>query len=237
MADYYTSLSVLFPLGSAANVAPALALYCQLADELDTGSETIGFEVATYEPPTGDHLWLHADENAEPEHVITFALRCAEALDLTGLWGFRWSLSCSRPRLDGYGGGAQLLDLGARRSVSWIDCEQWLGNEIARLREPTNAAALAFNPISAAQNWTGVTQTDLLLSFVGQEIAADPAVAGRFQAFLATVSADAGEILCRECGKPMFIEENGVSHHAGGGLDGIDYDLDLQHVAVAEQEP
>jgi len=35
----------------------------------------------------------------------------------------------------------------------------------------------------------------------------------------------------------MFIEENGVSHHEGGGLDGIDYDRDADHVAVAEVEP
>ena len=236
MADYFTALSVLFPVGSAANVAPALALYRQLADDLDADGETIGFKAQADEPPTGPHLWLHADENAEPEHVITFALRCAAALNLTGLWGFRWSLSCSRPRLDGFGGGAQLLDLGVRRSVSWVDCEHWIGDEIARLCEPTNAAAIAFNPVSATQNWTGTTQNDLLLRFVGQEIAANPAVAGRFQAFLATLSADAGEMLCRECGKAMFIGEDGVSHHAGGDLDGIDYDLDLQHVAVAERE-
>ena len=71
-------------LSSAANVAPALALYDQLEDELDADGETIGFEAQADEPPTGDHLWLHADESAEPEHVITFALRCAEALNLTG---------------------------------------------------------------------------------------------------------------------------------------------------------
>ncbi len=30
---------------------------------------------------------------------------------------------------------------------------------------------------------------------------------------------------------------NGVSHHEGDGLDGIDYDRDADHVAVAEVEP
>ncbi len=142
--------------------------------------------------------------------------------------------------MDGYGGGAHLLDLGKRESVARMDCEQWVREEAARLRESTNAAAVAFNPVSAAQGWTVTTQADLLLSFIGQEIAADPAVAGRFGAFLATVSSELDgpeEVLCRECGKPMFIEDNGVSHHEGGGLDGIDYTLDLDHVAVAEREP
>ena len=53
-------------------------------------------------------------------------LRCAEAFDLRGRWGFSWALTCSRPRLDGFGGGAQLLDLGARKSLAWIDCEHWI---------------------------------------------------------------------------------------------------------------
>ena len=240
MANYYTLLSVLFPVGSAGNVAPALALYREFRDELDEAGEWVGFAAEADDAPGGADLWLHSDEDADIEHVIAFALRCAEAFDLKGLWGFRWALTCSKPRLDGYGGGAQLLDLGGRRSLCWVDTSEWLQEEVARLREPTNAAAVAFNPVSAAQGWTGPTQTDLLLSFIGQEIAADLAVAGRFGAFLATVSGEPdkpAEMLCRECGKPMFIEENGVSHHEGGGLDGIDYTLDLDHVAIAEREP
>ena len=35
-----------------------------------------------------------ADEYGEPEHVTRFVLRCAEAFDLEGAWGFCWSLTC-----------------------------------------------------------------------------------------------------------------------------------------------
>ena len=240
MANYHTQLSVLFPVGSTGNVEPALALYRRFRDELEEAGEWIGFAAQADDTPGGAHLWLHSDEDADIEHVIAFALRAAEALDLKGLWGFHWALTCSKPLLDGYGGGAQLLDLGGRRSLGWVDTAEWLREEAARLREPTNAAAVAFNPVSTAQGWTGPAQADLLLSFVGQEIAADPAIAGRFGAFLATVSSEPDrpqEMLCWGCGKPMFIEESGVSHHEGGGLDGIDYPLDLDHVAVAEREP
>ncbi len=240
MANYYTLLSVLFPVGAAGNVAPALALYRQFRDELEETEEEIGFVAEADDAPGSADLWLHSDESADIERVIAFALRCAEAFDLQGLWGFCFALTCSRARLDGYGGGAQLLDLGGRRSLCWMDAGHWLHEEAARLREPTNAAAVAFNPVSAAQNWTGPAQADFLLSLIGQEIAASPEVAGRFRAFLATVSGELDEpdeMLCRECGKPMFIEDNGVSHHEGGGLDGIDYTLDLDHVAIAEREP
>lgn len=37
---------------------------------------------------------------------------------------------------------------------------------------------------------------------------------------------------CRECGEPMFIEDDGVSHH--GAPDEIDHDADADHVAIAD---
>ena len=35
---------------------------------------------------------------------------------------------------------------------------------------------------------------------------------------------------CTQCGKGMFIDDTGVSHHIGEGPDGIDYDADGDHV-------
>jgi hypothetical protein len=90
----------------------------------------IGFvaAVSSDEPAS---LWLTDDDgHGEPEHVIAFALRCAEAFDLKGRWGFCWALTCSRPRLDAFGGGAQLIDLGARKSLAWTDCSQWLAHQL-----------------------------------------------------------------------------------------------------------
>ena len=76
-------------------------------------------------------LWLHSDEYGEPEHVIRFVLRCAEAFDMSGLWGFTWALSCTKPRVDAFGGGAQRLDLGKRASIDWLDCDHWLQFHLA----------------------------------------------------------------------------------------------------------
>ena len=236
MADYFTALSVLFPVGSAANVAPALALYRQLEEELDTDGETIGFKAVADEPPTGAHLWLHADVNAEPEHVINFALLCAEAFDLTGLWGFRWSLFCSKTRLDGFGGGAQLLDLGQRKSLAWVDAEHWLLERLGAGEDAPVSAEAVFDPVVVSQGWTEATQACELLAFVNREIAADPTVAGRFRAFLAEVSAAPDEMCCRECGEAMFIADAGTSHHLGSGMDDIDHGRDRDHVAIPETE-
>ncbi len=97
MANYFTKVSVLFPVGSAENVIPALALYQQFANELEEDG-CIGFDAEAEDSPGTANLWLHSDENADIENIIAFALRCAGAFDLQGLWGFRWCLSCSKAR-------------------------------------------------------------------------------------------------------------------------------------------
>jgi hypothetical protein len=129
MADYFTHFSCQLEVG-AANVAPALALYTQMARDLEADDGlSMGFAaVASSGSPSA--LWLSDEDHGEPEYVMAFVLRCAEVFDLKGRWGFCWALTCSRPRLDGFGGGAQLLDLGARKSLAWVDCGQWLATQI-----------------------------------------------------------------------------------------------------------
>ena len=128
MADYFTQFSCMFDVGTAENAARAEQIRRQQADALDEADGTdLGFDLEP-DPDRGPGaLWISSDGHGEPEHVIAFVLACAEAFDLTGRWGFTWALTCSKPRLDGFGGGAQLLDLGARKSLAWTDCEHWLG--------------------------------------------------------------------------------------------------------------
>lgn len=125
MAEYYTQFSCAFDVGSAENAAHALVLLDELCDP-KADDPPLGFEADLDPARLGVLLITDEDGQGDPEHVIRFALACAEAFDLRGRWGFTWALSCSKPRLDGFGGGAQLLDLGARKSLAWIDCDHWL---------------------------------------------------------------------------------------------------------------
>ena len=128
MADYFTHFSCLIDVGSPEKAARALALFQGLraadqdADELDVS----GFTLAHQDAPEGSTLWIHDDEQGDVEAVIRFVLRLAEYLDLTGLWGFQYGLTCSRPRLDAFGGGAHVIDLGARKSIGWTSTHEWL---------------------------------------------------------------------------------------------------------------
>lgn len=144
MADYFTQFSCILDVGTAENVVRAEEIRRRFADELDEAEGAqLGFDLA----PDPDHgpgaLWISSDGYGEPEHVIRFALPCAEAFDLHGRWGFTWALTCSRPRLDGFGGGAQLLDLGACRSLAWTDCEHWLAAMLDPATDPAAGVVLA----------------------------------------------------------------------------------------------
>ncbi len=126
MANYYTQFSCTFDVGSAENAIAALALLDRVRDDPDDDEPPYGFD-AVVDPTSPGVLWLcDGDGEGDPEHVIAFVLACAAAFDLAGRWGFAWALTCSKPRLDGFGGGAQLIDLGARKSLAWLDCDHWL---------------------------------------------------------------------------------------------------------------
>ena len=132
MANYWTEFSCLLPIGSAADVKSALAVYEGFAAEKASTDDVLGFE-AEEQPraaegvePSG--VWIHS-QDGNPEDVLDYVFRCAAALGLSGIWGFRWAMCCSKARLDGSGGGAQVVDLGTRKTIDWIDLDEWLAEQ------------------------------------------------------------------------------------------------------------
>ncbi|MGC1486563.1 MAG: hypothetical protein WA784_02120 [Albidovulum sp.] len=128
MADYFTHISCIIDVGTADKAARALALFQDLrAAEQDADEpEFAGLTLSRQDAPEGSTLWIHDDEHGDVEAVIRFVLRLAEDLDLTGLWGFQYGLTCSRPRLDAFGGGAHVIDLGNRTTTGWTNTNEWL---------------------------------------------------------------------------------------------------------------
>jgi hypothetical protein len=128
MADYFTHFSCIIDVGTADKAARALTLFQDLraAEQEADEPEFAGLTLSRQDAPEGSTLWIHDDEHGDVEAVIRFVLRLADALDLTGLWGFQYSLTCSRPRIDAFGGGAHVIDLGARKSVGWTSSQEWL---------------------------------------------------------------------------------------------------------------
>lgn len=128
MANYFTHFSCLLDVGTSTNALAAHHLYSQLREEDEVRGEPLcsGFELTLQEGDDAHVLWIHDDESGDVEQVIGFVLRLAQEFDLQGLWGFDYANTCSRPRIDAFGGGAHVVDLGARKSVGWTSTQTWL---------------------------------------------------------------------------------------------------------------
>ena len=128
MADYFTHFSCLIDVSTSANAIRAMDLFVQLRDEDDLTDDPrfSGFDLSRQDGPDSSILWIHDDDSGDVESVIAFVLRLAVDLDLTGLWGFEYANTCSRPRLDAFGGGAHVIDLGARTTIGWTNTNEWL---------------------------------------------------------------------------------------------------------------
>ena len=74
---------------------------------------------------------MRDDVTGDPERLIQFVKRCAAEFGLTGRWGFQYANTCSRPRLDGFSGGAHALDLATSETVDWIYTDAWLDETIS----------------------------------------------------------------------------------------------------------
>lgn len=129
MADYFTHFSCLLDVGTPENAARALALYNALSEEgASEEPPSEGFLLSIQPEHGGTALWIRDDVTGDPERVIQFVLRCAEQFQLTGRWGFQYANTCSKPRIDGFGGGAHVLDLAARETIAWTYTDGWLAS-------------------------------------------------------------------------------------------------------------
>lgn len=140
MADFFTHFSCLLDVGMPKNAARALDLYNRMMEENaaeDPLSEA--FLLSIQPEHGGTQLWIRDDVTGDPQAVIDFVLRCAEEFDLAGRWGFQWANTCSRPRVNAFGGGAHVLDLGRRKPVAWIATNPWLDTTLSAGRSERGA--------------------------------------------------------------------------------------------------
>lgn len=127
MADYFTHFSCILDVGSPENAARALELHDALANEDEIEDlPSDGFLLSIQPEHDSGQLWIRDDITGDPEQVIRFVKRCAVEFGLSGLWGFQWANSCSRPRVNVFGGGGHVLDLATGETVDRIDSGNWL---------------------------------------------------------------------------------------------------------------
>lgn len=130
MADYYTQFSTELECGTAENAQAALELYEEERDAFERG-EGDGLDfTAVIERSHPTRLWIYADESGSASHVAEFVSAVGQKFGLTGRFSMQYAETCSRPRLDGFGGGAVLVDFDSGQ-IEWLNTSDWLAEKLA----------------------------------------------------------------------------------------------------------
>lgn len=133
MTDFLTRYSCLLDVGTSANAARAFDICAALTaanGREDPPAEPLHLSVT---PQHGaSQLWMRDPGTADPQLAITFVTRCAEAFGLTGRWGFQWANIASDPVVDGFSGGAHVLDLSTGQTLEWISTGRWLAERFPK---------------------------------------------------------------------------------------------------------
>ena len=126
MADYYTQFSTVLDVGGRAD--EAMVVVDRMRDELDADPENgavseMAFDCIEIDEQDGK-IWIRSDENGGAEDAAAIILEIGKELGLKGAHSFEWANTCSKPRLDAFGGGAVRVDFDAQSfslaSSSWI---------------------------------------------------------------------------------------------------------------------
>lgn len=159
MANYHTELSCALEMPAEAG-AYAVALG-KAADELGRYlteeeeaalHEELGDEiVAKAQEITDEHgagsdcdwkyeegkLFISSRDSAFTDVVVDILRETMEKFDLDGPYALEWAFTCSKPRTDGFGGGAVIL---TKNDERWLDTNQWINETLAELKQGQDAS-------------------------------------------------------------------------------------------------
>jgi len=130
MANNYLQFSTLFLLKDEKQVEEAMKIIRKTAieylvendyadgDEFD--EESMGFNGTSFEPD-GNDIWIYGDEYGDPNLVAEVVKELLEHFKIDDPFYMGWALTCSKPRLDEFGGGAMCIRRG--KEPLFIDAE------------------------------------------------------------------------------------------------------------------
>lgn len=124
MANNYAQFSCLLPL-TPEQTNYAKNLLTQMEDddtERNHRRTTQRRYVYFQHNAESDGYWFHSDESGDPEQLALFIHHLIEKFDLPP-FGFDWAFTCSKPRIDEFGGGAVWI---TKEGFEWLSTSNWL---------------------------------------------------------------------------------------------------------------
>ena len=75
-------------------------------------------------------VWFHGDESFHPDHVAEIARALVEELELDKPFYCSWAYTCSKPRIDEFGGGAFAIVRG--KKTIWCDAMGFVEDQVRK---------------------------------------------------------------------------------------------------------
>lgn len=159
MANYYTEASFILPLTSEQLTFAFNVLECVQDDEIDLRKKhkttkarsydssvysvakkfaksnndyeadyfSLGFDFSSIE----EGLWISYEENINTERAALFCHLILKHFDSNNHVAISASHTCSKPRLDAFGGHAAFV---TKKGVKWMSTDCWLNSQINRFQ-------------------------------------------------------------------------------------------------------
>lgn len=139
MANYYTHFSFVVPFEVQSEMASKLLvqrlvgeLGVLIQDAIDQdGNDLFAMNDIPYGlsvEAEGTDVWIHDDAGEGCiEPAVTAVRWLLDKPGAPGAVGFEWANTCSKPRVDGFGGGAVLV---TRDDSHWMTTGEWLAKAL-----------------------------------------------------------------------------------------------------------
>lgn len=116
MANNYTELSCKLELEEN-QIEQAQSIVDRVCEEIENDPEEgyMGIEIMV----KSDGIWFFSEEDGNPDTVERMVKALLEELEIDEPFCFSWSHTCSKPRLDEFGGGACSVKRG--HESYWVD--------------------------------------------------------------------------------------------------------------------
>ena len=116
MANNYLEYSALLNVPSA-KIGKASEIVDREVAKLE-GEDEFGY-CGTLASVKNDGVWFYTEESGNTDHVEAIARALVEELELDEPFVCAWAYTCSKPRINEFGGGALLIRRGC--DTIWID--------------------------------------------------------------------------------------------------------------------
>jgi len=103
----------------------AKAIIARIAEELENGDEEYCGCSAEVEP---GGVWFYGQESINVDHVEAMARELIEQLEIDAPFFCSWSYTCSKPRIDEFGGGAFVIKRGYE--TYWCDARSQVEQQL-----------------------------------------------------------------------------------------------------------